>query len=204
LYVAGRDAACARRLGRANLDLPPRDADTRQILRRKDGSPYEPAWGPGDIAVVYHPESERCIAVLEVSGLPDWAEDDEVWFTMTTVLAEDIDGPRLVDLGLEMPTQGGRERITDEQLDAVFDAFDLEWSYGVRVFDTVRYRLLPDGREATRRIVPTSESKADGDISEASPLARALLGAQVGDVVRAVLPIGVRSVELLAVKSPAG
>jgi hypothetical protein len=184
--------------------LPPRDALNRKILRRKDGSPHEPKWRPGDIAAVYHPVSERCIAVLEISGLPDWRADEELWFTMTVVLAEDADGPQLATLGLEAPKQGGRERILDKQLDAVLDAFNLEWTYGVQAYDTVRYRMLPDGVETTRRIVPTSQLRvANGDITEASPIGSALIKARVGDVVRVVLPAGVRSLEVLAVDSPA-
>jgi transcription elongation factor GreB len=53
-------------------------------------------------------------------------------------------------------------------------------------------------------IVPTSQLRvANGDITEASPIGSALIKARVGDVVRVVLPAGVRSLEVLAVDSPA-
>jgi hypothetical protein len=183
--------------------LPPRYATTRHILRRRDGYPREPAWGPGHLAVVYDPRSELCVAVLQMIGWPEWSELDEVWYTQTDVLAAEPSGWKLSELRLAPPKQGGRERIADEQIDAVFEAFGLEWSYGVTVLDTVRYRLRPDGPTTTRRIVRAGEPKAEGDISVVSPIARGLLGAHVGEVVRVVLPTGVHQIEVLAVEGPA-
>jgi len=61
-----------------------------------------------------------------------------------------------------------------------------------------------DGREATVTILGVDEvDSAQAQISWVSPVARALLKARVGDVVRLVVPGGAQELELLDVSYPA-
>lgn len=60
------------------------------------------------------------------------------------------------------------------------------------------------GQETTVTIRGVDEAdSAQGEISWVSPVARALLKARVGDVVRLVVPGGVQELEVLAVQYPA-
>jgi transcription elongation factor GreB len=60
------------------------------------------------------------------------------------------------------------------------------------------------GQETTVTIRGVDEAdSAQGEISWVSPVARALLRARVGDVVRLVVPGGVQELEVLAVQYPA-
>lgn len=62
-----------------------------------------------------------------------------------------------------------------------------------------------EGREATYRIVGLAEAEPRaGAISWQSPLARALLGARVGDVIARPTPKGPEDVEVVAIGYPAG
>ena len=57
----------------------------------------------------------------------------------------------------------------------------------------------PDGREVRYQIVGSDESEpAKGRISVLSPLARTLIGKNVGDTVTAQLPAGTKTFEILA------
>lgn len=61
-----------------------------------------------------------------------------------------------------------------------------------------------DGEETTVTILGVDEAdSAQGQISWISPVARALLKARVGDVVRLALPGGTQELEVLAVSYPA-
>ena len=67
---------------------------------------------------------------------------------------------------------------------------------------TVSY-AREDGAEATVTIVGLDEADAArGRISYAAPVARALLGASVGDLVRLRSPGGVEELEVLAIRYP--
>ena len=67
---------------------------------------------------------------------------------------------------------------------------------------TVSY-AREDGAEATVTIVGLDEAgAARGRISYAAPVARALLGASVGDLVRLRSPGGVEELEVLAIRYP--
>ena len=60
------------------------------------------------------------------------------------------------------------------------------------------------GEETTVTILGVDEAdSAQGQISWISPVARALLKARVGDVLRLVLPAGVQELEILSVQYPA-
>jgi transcription elongation factor GreB len=66
---------------------------------------------------------------------------------------------------------------------------------------TVTYARASDGAEATIRIVGVDEADAGrGDVSWLAPVARALLGARVGDVRRLRTPGGVEEVEVVAIR----
>lgn len=68
---------------------------------------------------------------------------------------------------------------------------------------TVTYARASDDAEVTVRIVGVDEADAGrGDISWVSPVARALLGAQVGEVRRVRTPAGVEEIEVLAIRYP--
>jgi hypothetical protein len=103
----------------------PRLTSNGQIRRRSDGNPYTPAWDRGDRAIVFHPDTERCWAVLRVDGHAVWDERRELFFTLTTIEAVDPTGPRLADIGVEKALQGGRHRLTHDQLRASLNRFGL-------------------------------------------------------------------------------
>lgn len=69
---------------------------------------------------------------------------------------------------------------------------------------TVTYARLSDDAEVAIRIVGVDEADADrGDISWVAPVARALLGARVGDVRKVRMPGGIEEVEVVAIEYPA-
>ena len=68
---------------------------------------------------------------------------------------------------------------------------------------SVTYARVSDDAEATIRIVGVDEADADrGDISWVAPVARALLGARVGDLRRIRTPAGTEEVEIIAIAYP--
>ena len=70
---------------------------------------------------------------------------------------------------------------------------------------TVTYARGSDDAEVTVTIVGIDEANADqGRISWVSPVARALLGARVGDLRRVRTPAGAEEVEIVTILYPAG
>lgn len=68
---------------------------------------------------------------------------------------------------------------------------------------TVTYARMSDDAEVTIRIVGVDEIDAErGDVSWVAPVARALLGARVGDLRRVRLPTGPEEVEVVAIRYP--
>jgi transcription elongation factor GreB len=68
---------------------------------------------------------------------------------------------------------------------------------------SVTFARLSDDAEATIRIVGVDEADAEkGDVSWVAPVARALLGARVGDVRKIRTPGGVEEVEVVAIRYP--
>ncbi len=68
---------------------------------------------------------------------------------------------------------------------------------------TVTYARVSDDAEVTIRIVGVDEAEAEkGDISWVAPVARALLGARVGDLRRVRTPSGTEDVEILEIRYP--
>lgn len=68
---------------------------------------------------------------------------------------------------------------------------------------TVRY-VDEEGTESTVTILGIDEAQsAQGQVSWVSPIARTLLKARVGDVLRLVTPAGAREIEVLSVDYPA-
>ncbi len=62
-----------------------------------------------------------------------------------------------------------------------------------------------DGRERSVTILGADEADfARGEVSLLSPIARALIGARVGDVVNLRTPRGVEEIEVVAIRYPAG
>jgi transcription elongation factor GreB len=69
---------------------------------------------------------------------------------------------------------------------------------------TVTYARVSDDAEVTIRIVGVDEAVAErGDIAWVAPVARALLGARVGDLRRVRTPAGVEEVEVVGIGYPA-
>jgi transcription elongation factor GreA len=65
---------------------------------------------------------------------------------------------------------------------------------------TVTYTDRGSGREQTYRIVSQNEAKpGEGTLSAASPIARALIGHRVGEVVEVHVPTGVRQLAIDAI-----
>lgn len=70
---------------------------------------------------------------------------------------------------------------------------------------TVTYARMSDDAEVTIRIVGVDEADAEkGDVSWVAPVARALLGARVGDLRRVRTPAGMEEVEVVAIGYPGG
>jgi transcription elongation factor GreB len=70
---------------------------------------------------------------------------------------------------------------------------------------TVTYARASDDAEVTIRIVGVDEADAGrGDVSWVAPVARALLGAQVGDLRRLRTPGGVEELEVVRIGYPDG
>nr|WP_248291405.1 transcription elongation factor GreB [Neoroseomonas marina] len=68
---------------------------------------------------------------------------------------------------------------------------------------TVTYARLSDDAEVTIRIVGVDEADAEkGDISWVAPVARALLGARIGDVRKVRTPAGTEDVEIVGIVYP--
>lgn len=68
---------------------------------------------------------------------------------------------------------------------------------------TVTYARLSDDAEVTIRIVGVDEADAEkGDISWVAPVARALLGARVGDVRKVRTPAALEEVEIVEIRYP--
>jgi transcription elongation factor GreB len=67
----------------------------------------------------------------------------------------------------------------------------------------VTYARLSDDAEVTIRIVGVDEAEAErGDVAWVAPVARALLGAAVGDVRRVRTPGGTEEIEVVAIAYP--
>ena len=65
---------------------------------------------------------------------------------------------------------------------------------------TVTFARMSDDAEVTIRIVGVDEADAErGDVSWVAPVARALLGARVGDLRRVRTPAGAEEVEVVAI-----
>lgn len=76
---------------------------------------------------------------------------------------------------------------------------------GDQIFFGAKVRYVDDdGVESTVTILGIDEAQsAQGQVSWVSPVARALLKARVGDVVRLATPVGSKEIEVLAVDYPA-
>lgn len=70
---------------------------------------------------------------------------------------------------------------------------------------SVTYARISDDAEVTIRIVGVDEADAErGDVSWVAPVARALLGARVGDLRRVRTPVGVEEIEVVGITYPPG
>ena len=105
---------------------PPVDHRTGAVRRRvSDGQPYTPAWKPEDGIVMFHPASDRCVALLEVTSLPRWDSTAELFYLDTRVEAwNEHAGPTLAAIGVEKALQGGRHRLTMAQYRAARTSFN--------------------------------------------------------------------------------
>ncbi len=66
---------------------------------------------------------------------------------------------------------------------------------------TVKFKRLSDGKEMERTLVGAGQADAtSGKILCTSPIGKALVGAEVGDVVKAVLPGGEMELEILSIE----
>jgi transcription elongation factor GreB len=101
----------------------------------------------------------------------------------------------------------GRVRFLQRRLDRVQVVDPASQAKRDQVFfgATVTYARLSDDVEVTIRIVGVDEADAErGDIAWVAPVARALLGARVGDVRRVRTPGGVEEVEVVEIAFPGG
>jgi transcription elongation factor GreB len=99
----------------------------------------------------------------------------------------------------------GRVRFLRRRLDRVQVVDPAQQAKRDQVFfgATVTYARLSDDAEVTIRIVGVDEADADrGDISWVAPVARALLGARLGDLRRIRTPSGSEEVEVVAIAYP--
>ena len=98
-----------------------------------------------------------------------------------------------------------RIRFLTKRLE-VAEVVDPSIHYGnEQVFFGARVTYADDeGVQRTVRIMGIDEAdSARGDVSWISPVARTLLKARVGDVLRLISPVGVSEIEVLAVQYPA-
>lgn len=96
----------------------------------------------------------------------------------------------------------GRVRFLRRRLDRVQVVDPAAQAKRDQVFfgATVTYARMSDDAEVTIRIVGVDEADADrGDVSWVAPVARALLGARVGDLRRVRTPAGVEEVEVVGI-----
>ena len=96
----------------------------------------------------------------------------------------------------------GRVRFLRRRLDRVQVVDPAAQAKRDQVFfgATVTYARMSDDAEVTIRIVGVDEADADrGDVSWVAPVARALLGARVGDLRRVRTPAGVEEVEVVEI-----
>jgi hypothetical protein len=105
--------------------LAPLDRSTGKVRRRKNGGPYEPAWGAGDEVVVYHAPSRRCVALVVATGGPRFRCSDSSFDLDTIAAAYDPAGPAPSVLATK-PRQGGRRRISRGQLAVARRCFGLD------------------------------------------------------------------------------
>jgi transcription elongation factor GreB len=99
----------------------------------------------------------------------------------------------------------GRVRFLRKRLDRVQVVDPAAQAKRDQVFfgATVTYARLSDDAEVTIRIVGVDETNAEcGDIAWVAPVARALLGARVGDLRRVRIPTGSEEVEVVAINYP--
>lgn len=100
----------------------------------------------------------------------------------------------------------GRVRFLRKRLERVQVVDPAQQAKRDQVFfgATVTYARLSDDAEVAIRIVGVDEADADrGDISWVAPVARALLGARMGDVRKVRMPGGIEEVEVVAIEYPA-
>ena len=92
-----------------------------------------------------------------------------------------------------------RSKAHAEVVDAALQANLEQVFFGATV--TVSFQDAAGASEASYRIVGVDEADpAAGEISWISPLARALLKARAGDVVRLQSPLGLREVEVVEIR----
>ena len=99
----------------------------------------------------------------------------------------------------------GRVRFLRKRLDRVQVVDPAAQAKRDQVFfgATVTYARMSDDAEVTIRIVGVDEANAErGDVSWVAPVARALLGARVGDLRRVRIPSGTEEVEIVAIGYP--
>ena len=99
----------------------------------------------------------------------------------------------------------GRVRFLRKRLERVQVVDPAQQAKRDQVFfgATVTYARFSDDAEVTIRIVGVDEADADrGDISWVAPVARALLGARVGDVRKVRMPGGLEEVEVVTIQYP--
>lgn len=71
----------------------------------------------------------------------------------------------------------------------------------VLLMSIVRLKNVDTGMEMTKTIVPATEADLkQGKISVSSPVAKGLLGKQVGDIAEIIVPAGVMKFEILEIK----
>lgn len=99
----------------------------------------------------------------------------------------------------------GRVRFLRRRLDRVQVVDPAAQAKRDQVFfgATVTYARMSDDAEVTIRIVGVDEANAEcGDVSWVAPMARALLGARVGDLRRVRTPAGAEEVEIVSIVYP--
>ncbi len=99
----------------------------------------------------------------------------------------------------------GRVRFLRRRLDRVQVVDPAAQAKRDQVFfgASVTYARMSDDAEVTIRIVGVDEANAErGDVSWVAPVARALLGARVGDLRRVRTPAGTEEVEVVTITYP--
>lgn len=141
--------------------------------------------------------------VLGMSGSYSPTDDDQSEEDSTEVSDIDTDleeGFELVPEITEQEEKTTGASVIQSDLTASTHPSPATERLAVIIGDTVVYCILPNEKEIkTLQIVMNHENASMGIVKANSPIARAMLGAEIGEVIEARLPTGVKELKILGI-----